>query len=235
MKEQSAEAIVEEILIMGILNGKYKAQTWLQPERELALEFGYSRPVVHKAIIRLESKGLLTIVPRQGVKVNDYREAGKLGLLESIYHLYRGGINKQLNQSMLRFIQNNLELMVILIQCSDEENRKNCHRALTQHAFQESEDVFLWLQSFAFYCGNVIYPMLLNEFKIGILNVSQAVIQGGDRQKFYHHLKAVMDLVQVHYVSDREDVHHKVQVLFDFIEQNWLVEGEAHEIVKSST
>lgn len=235
MKEKSAEAIVEEILITGILNGKYKAQTWLQPERELALEFGFSRPVVHKAIIRLESKGLLTIVPRQGVRVNDYREAGKLGLLESIYHLYHGGIDKKLNQSMLMFIQNNLENMVCLIQFSDKENRNSCHQKLTQHLFQESEDVFLWLQNFAFYSGNVIYPMLLNEFKLGILNVSQAVLQNGDLVKFKAYLEATTDLVRPDHIPNREEVHEKIQVLFNFIEQNWLVEGETHEIVKSST
>lgn len=235
MKEKSAEAIVEEILITGILNGKYKAQTWLPPERELTLEFGYSRPVVHKAVIRLESKGLLTIVPRQGVKVNDYREAGKLGLLESIYHLYHGGIDKQLNQAMLQFIQNNLENMVTLIQLSHEENRKSCHHRLTQHLFLESEDIFLWLQNFAFYSGNVIYPMLLNEFKIGILNVSQAVLHMGEPSTFRAYLGAVTELINVTHIPDREEVHHKVQRLFDYIEQNWLVEGETHEIVKSST
>lgn len=235
MKEKSAEAIVEEILITGILNGKYKAQSWLPPERELALEFGYSRPVVHKAIIRLESKGLLTIVPRQGVRVNDYREAGKLGLLESIYHLYHGGIDKQLNQAMLRFIQNNLENMVSLIQFSDKENRHSCHQKLTQHLFQESKDVFLWLQNFAFFSGNVIYPMLLNEFKLGILNVSQAVLKNGNLVKFKVYLEATTDLVRPDHIPNREEVHEKIQVLFDFIEQNWLVEGETHEDIKSST
>jgi len=59
MKEKSAEAKVEALLVTGILNGKYPALSRLKPERELADAFGYSRSVVHKAIIRLESKGLL--------------------------------------------------------------------------------------------------------------------------------------------------------------------------------
>ena len=229
MKDKSAEAIVEELLTRGILNGKYPAFSKLKPERELALEFGYSRPVVHKAIIRLESKGLLTIIPRQGVRVNDYRETGRLGLLESIYDLYHGGISRALNQSMLAFIQNNLEAMVLLILYGPVENRRDCHETLRKLKFEKSIDVFIWLQNFAFCSGNAIYPMLLNEFKSGILNVSGAVLKHGNPAMFEEKRSAVTELLSEGRILDRESVHQTIQTLFTFIEENWLTEGGNHE------
>ena len=222
MKDKSAEAIVEELLTRGILNGKYPAFSKLKPERELALEFGYSRPVVHKAIIRLESKGLLTIIPRQGVHVNDYRETGRLGLLESIYDLYHGGISISLNQSMLAFIQNNLEAMVLLILYGPAENRRDCHETLRKHEFEKSVDVFIWLQNYAFCSDNAIYPMLLNEFKSGILNVSEAVLKHGNLAMFEEKLSAVTELLSDSINPDRDVVHQTIQTLFSFIEENWL-------------
>jgi len=229
MKEKSAEAKVEELLVTGILNGMYPAFSNLKPERELAMEFGYSRPVVHKAIIRIESKGLLTIIPRQGVRVNDYRETGRLGLLESIYDLYHGGISTSLNQSMLMFIQNNLEAMLVLILEGPAEKRHTCLQIQRQVTFDKSLDVFTWLQNFAFCCENVIYPMLLNEFKSGILNVSHAVLCHGNQMIFKEKMSDVTELLLDDFQLNREIIHQKIQELFTFIERNWLIEGENHE------
>lgn len=223
MKEKSAEAKVEELLVTGILNGKYPALSMLKPERELADEFGYSRPVVHKAIIRLESKGLVTIIPRQGVLVNDYRESGRLALLESIYDLYHGGISTALNRSMLSFIQNNLEAMILMIMKGPSEKRHACYLAQQQMTFGESLDLFIWLQNFAFCCDNAVYPMLLNEFKSGIFNVSTAVLTQGDLGTFEKRLKAVSRLLSDDFKLDREVVNQTIQILFTFIEDNWLV------------
>ncbi len=57
----------------------------------------------------------------------------------------------------------------------------------------------------------------------------------GEPSSFRVYLGAVTELINVTHIPDREEVHHKVQRLLDYIEQNWLVEAETHEIVKSST
>jgi len=230
MKEKSAEASVEEILIRDILNGRYQPFSWLKPERELAVEFGYSRPVIHKAIIRLELKGLVTIVPRQGVKVNDYRETGKFSLLESIYDLYHEGISRSLNQSMLNFIQNNLEAMIFLIISGSPASRKECFEKQKQLKIQEGYDIFLWLKNFAFYSGNSIYPMLINEFKTGILNVASSVLVNGDRTELKKRLSDVIAILGKDCKKNRDEVNETVQQMFSFIEENWLKEGENYGI-----
>lgn len=229
MKEKSAEAKVEELLVTGILNGKYPALSRLKPERDLAGEFGYSRPVVHKAIIRLESKGLVTIIPRQGVRVNDYRESGRLALLESIYDLYHGGISMTLNRSMLTFIQNNLEAMILMIIKGPSKKRHECFQMQQQMTLDKSLSLFIWLQNLAFCCDNAVYPMLLNEFRIGIFNVSSAVLKNGHSVAFEEKLAAVTALLSDDFKLDREVVNQTIQTLFTFIEENWLIEGENHE------
>ena len=230
MKKKSAESVVEEILTRRILNGECKAFSLLKPEREMAVEFGYSRPVIHKAIIRMESKGLLTIIPRQGIKVNDYRENAKLGLLESIYDLYHEGISKTLNKSMIEFIKNNLESMIRLIISGDEKNRNSCFEKQKLVKLEKNLDIFIWLQNFALYSGNSIYPMLLNEFKVGILNVSDAVLRYGDRNILKEKVKNVTFLLSSEDKDQSKYEYHEIDNLFSFIEKNWLREEENNEI-----
>ena len=64
-----------------ILSGSLKQGERLPPERKLAKNFGVSRPIVHEGILTLETRGLVTLRPRHGVVVNDYRKQGTLDLL----------------------------------------------------------------------------------------------------------------------------------------------------------
>ena len=63
---------VQEILTK-ILSGELKPGDRLPPERELAEAMGISRSSVNHGIMELETMGFLTITPRRGTIVNDYR------------------------------------------------------------------------------------------------------------------------------------------------------------------
>lgn len=225
MKSKSAEAIVEELLTISILNGVYQAGERLKPERELALEFGYSRPVIHKAIIRLEGRGLVTIIPRQGIVVNDYRTFGKLSLLESIYDLNHAGIQIELNRSMLQFIEHTLFTMIELVVCKQSESRKKCYEIQSQNSYERSEDIFQWMQTYALQCGNPIYPMIVNEFRSGILNVAHAVLNNGSASHFKELIQKVNALVitEDSFVYEQAKSKAMIHTLFQYIEKYWLV------------
>ena len=60
------ENYVESCIVDSIFNNEYNPGDKLEPERELAIKFECSRPVIHRAIIRLEEKGLVKIIPREG-------------------------------------------------------------------------------------------------------------------------------------------------------------------------
>lgn len=191
---KSAETTVEEILVEKILTNVYPPHTMLPPERELAVLLSYSRPVIHKAIIRLEGKGLVTIVPRKGIKVNDYLTSGKLGLLESLYHMDRGRF-PSLNNAMLEFIIRNLEAMVRQIHKMSPVKRKKSYDMITSVEINIGHDVYIWVHTLAMLSGNPIYTMLVNEFQIGILNVGNAVVKEKGASVMKTWLKEIEELM----------------------------------------
>lgn len=66
------EICVQEILTK-ILSGELKPGDRLPPEREMAEAMGISRSSVNHGVMELEAMGFLTITPRRGTIVNDYR------------------------------------------------------------------------------------------------------------------------------------------------------------------
>ena len=87
----------EELILSGALSIGQK----LPPERELALMLGVSRPVVHEGLVDLENKGLVTMKPRVGTVVNDYRREGSLSLLNSLVSYNRGRLEPAILDSLL--------------------------------------------------------------------------------------------------------------------------------------
>ena len=67
-----------------VLSNQLPVGELLPSERELALQMGVSRPVVHDGLMDLASKGLVTIKPRVGTYVNDYRKEGSIAMLSTL-------------------------------------------------------------------------------------------------------------------------------------------------------
>ena len=84
-----------------ILSGRIAVGQRLPSERELALQLGVSRPVVHEGLVELAAKGLVTMVPRVGTVINDYRREGSLALLTSLVQYQEGEIEPVLLESLL--------------------------------------------------------------------------------------------------------------------------------------
>lgn len=68
-----SEAVGKE-LFNRIISGELKPGSHLPTEREIAEHFGVSRASVHQAIVKLELQGFVSIVPRHGTVVNNYRK-----------------------------------------------------------------------------------------------------------------------------------------------------------------
>ena len=76
-----------------VLSGELRAGERLPAERDLAARLGVSRPVLHEALLDLSAKGLVTILPRRGVVVNDYRKSGSTAILSSLLSYHQGDLD----------------------------------------------------------------------------------------------------------------------------------------------
>lgn len=208
----SAEEQVEKTLIQGIFGGDYKVNDYLPPERNLAEALGFSRPVIHKAIIRLESKGLVSIVPRQGVRVNDYRESGKLELLEALYEMFKWKIDIEMHRSILTFVKENLTRVLLdALQKKTIPYKENIE-------FENAEDLFHWMHHYAMASDNVLYAMLFNEFRTGIINVSDFLLS----EKLSDYQVMRMNIDKVIQNGGEVELLVSIDVFFDHIEKLWI-------------
>lgn len=156
-----------------ILTGKLAIGQRLPPERELAVQLGVSRPVVHEGLLDLAVKGLVTMKPRSGTVVNDYRKQGSLVMLESIFNFRRGNLDPELMRSLLGV---RLLMEVETARLASLNRSKDQARSLQDIlAREEDTDVrdieglssldFEFHQLIALASGNLVYPLLINSFK----------------------------------------------------------------------
>jgi GntR family transcriptional repressor for pyruvate dehydrogenase complex len=156
-----------------ILSGKFPIGQKLPSERELALQLGVSRPVVHEGLVDLAAKGLVSMIPRVGTMVNDYRREGSLSILTSLVNYHQGNLEPGLLVSLLEMrrlfevetarlaaLNRNQEQLDFLYTLLQKENTLNYQEV---EAISELDFDFHHLIALA--SGNHIYPLLLNSFK----------------------------------------------------------------------
>ena len=156
-----------------ILNGNIKQGERLPPERELATMFGVSRPVVHEGLLILETRGLVSLRPRHGVIVNDYRIAGNLDLLLSLIKSQDGELGPKLLQD-LEYFRVLMEKDIVRLICdltgdiSTDISKliditKEMKTAQDSHVLAELD--FEFHLQLGLMCGNAIYSLLINTLK----------------------------------------------------------------------
>ena len=156
-----------------ILSGKLSIGEKLPSERELALRLGVSRPIVHDGLMDLVSKGLVSMKPRVGTVVNDYRREGSLAILTSLVNYNNGRLDSRLFESMLemrmlievetarlaalRRTQEQLEALYDLLRAEEDVGSEAIGRI--------AEIDFGFHHLIAMATGNFVYPLLLNSFR----------------------------------------------------------------------
>jgi DNA-binding FadR family transcriptional regulator len=166
------EACVEQLETL-ILSGELQIGDRLPPERDLAARLNISRPVLHDALVDLEAKGLLEIIPRRGTYISDYRRNGSLALLSTLLNYHEGKLNTELMDSMIemRLLFENETGGLAAANRTDEqldelqtilENEKNTSCTDVQQLTDLDFEFHLIL---AIASGNLVYPLMLNSFR----------------------------------------------------------------------
>ncbi len=204
----SKESYVENIILDEILSEKLKPGELMAPERDLAIKYGCSRPVIHKAIIRLEQKGVLKIRPRKGIQVLDYRIHGRLGLISEISSRSKDLINNQFNHDMLSFVTKNIENIFTYFSVIEKK--------ATTIKFDSAEDYFHILFDYSLQCGNSMYILLMNEFKQGIINVASYCINNNNINNYFISIEEYL------MIKESEKAIEVLEEMFEAIEKVWL-------------
>ncbi len=156
-----------------ILTGKLAIGQKLPPERELAVQLGVSRPVVHEGLLDLAVKGLVTMKPRVGTVVNDYRKEGSLVMLESIFNFRRDNLDSELMRSLLEVrLLMEVETARLASKHRSTEHMRAFRDILAREGQAGQTDIdglagldFELHQLIALASGNLVYPLLINSFK----------------------------------------------------------------------
>ncbi len=168
-----------------ILSGKLSIGQKLPSERELALQLGVSRPVVHEGLLELASKGLVTMKPRVGTVVNDYRMEGSLVLLNSLVNYYRGDLEPGLLDSLLdmRYLVE-METLRLATQNRTKKDMVSLNDIIEREKELDKTDVdsvteidFEFHHLIALASGNIVYPFLIRSFKPVYTNLSGRFFQ----------------------------------------------------------
>ena len=156
-----------------ILSGKFPVGQKLPSERELALQLGVSRPVVHEGLVDLAGKGLVTMIPRVGTLVNDYRKEGSLSILASLINYHQGNLEPGLLVSLLEMrLLFEVETARRAALHRDRDQLESFYNLLLEEDRISQRDVdgiceldFDFHHLIALASGNHIYPLLLNSFR----------------------------------------------------------------------
>ena len=100
-KKSSAASSVGKELLKKILSGELKPGTHLPTERCMAEQTGVSRATVHQAIVQLEMQGFVSVVPRHGTIVNDFRKHPTPQSLEALMSSDSLGLDRSIFDDMM--------------------------------------------------------------------------------------------------------------------------------------
>jgi len=189
-----------------ILSGEFAINQKLPSERDLAQKLQVSRPVVHEGLLELASKGLVRIVPRRGVFVNDYRKEGSISILESLLNYKDFNLDPTIFNSFLE-IRIILETQLAEKAATNRSEQdliilENILKKENENNFTNEEEIagldFDFHHAIAISSGNIVAPLLINSFK----NIYIAILQ-----KFYKEsdvLTKIFELHRILYTSIKE-------------------------------
>jgi DNA-binding FadR family transcriptional regulator len=156
-----------------ILSGQLRIGERLPAERDLAARLEISRPLLHEALVDLAAKGLVRIVPRRGVFVNDYRTTGSPAMLESLLAFREGSLDPAFTQSLLdmRLLVETETARLAAANRSSEQLKRLAEILYAELNASPDDSAVLTDLDFAFHheialaSANQVYPLILNSFK----------------------------------------------------------------------
>ena len=163
-----------------ILSGQLAIGQRLLPERQLATHLGVSRPVVHEGLLELSARGLVTMRPRHGTIVNDYRTQGSVTMLASLLAYQQGELDPSLVAGLIdmRLLFETEATRRAAMNRTDEQLDQLKLLIERERAAPEADVTEVTGLDFQFHhlvalaSGNPVYAMLMKSFEPAYTNLS---------------------------------------------------------------
>lgn len=181
------ELFVKEMEGM-ILSGKLPIGTKLPTERELSEKMNVSRAIVNGGLSDMETKGFLEVIPRKGTYVSNYKNKGKVDVLNSIMQYNGDEFDVEMLQSFMQF-RKDMEYtntMKAALHRSEEDLEVIESYLITMKNTDDIEElaelVFKFHHRVSIASGNIIYPLMHNSFYpiVYALNKKYFILTGKD-------------------------------------------------------
>ena len=163
--EKTSEKVEKE-LRGAIITGTLPQGAALASERELAIQYGVTRPTVREALQRLAQDGWITVSPRRATLVNDFWLHGNLNILATIAE-HVDCFPLDLVQQLLEFRQVNAP--VYAAKAVGQGSARVI--AFLAEACAVADDPLFFAErdlelhrTLAILSGSRIYPLMLNSF-----------------------------------------------------------------------
>jgi GntR family transcriptional repressor for pyruvate dehydrogenase complex len=184
-KGNNAEGRAKKAFIRGfeslILSGKFKPGDKIPAERELSKDYRLSRPVIHEGLLELAGKGFVTISPRRGTFVSDFRRMGSMDSLAALFAYTEGKLTRRMYESLLEFrlhfeleavrkaVQRrgaaDIEYLESLLQEENELLESVADTESPLHPESAADLDFRFHLAIILASGNEVYPMFFNSFR----------------------------------------------------------------------
>ncbi len=214
------ELFIKELETM-ILSGRLAIGEKLPPERDISKSMQVSRAVVNTGISELARKGFLTIKPRIGTFVADYRKNGTLETLISIMN-YNGGILRKAEiRSILelRIAYDKLAIESLVPKVTDDEIktlRSYVEQMKDAPSFKDvSELAFSFQHELAFLSGNTLLPLIFTSFKAPVMTLWERYCQLFGVDSLYNNTSVLCDYLEQR--DAKKAVEWQTSVIMDTI------------------
>ncbi len=208
-----------------IITGQIKVGEYLPAERLLATQMAVSRPVIHNVLIRLEEKGFIEIVPRQGAKVLDYNLSGNLSVVNSLIGCYGRDINHHLRDSVLNLLKGQCDLIIADIVKNDYNATLILPKDTLADAMQSNDkndkiDAFVTLyKKFAQSAINPFYIMFMNSCSDTLRDIAVVLVE---RDSAYHTLLRLWtSLLHQLKIKNADKAYALNQTIFELLFDIW--------------
>ena len=165
----SLKEICVQSILNKILSGELKPGDRLPAERELANSMGISRSSVNHGIIELENMGFLTITPRRGTIVNDYRSHPTPQSLAAVMRYGSAEMDQRLFSDLMatRLL---IECESARLACSNiydttVEKMQKLVDTLSQEPADPTEALYRFHYLLTAASGNSVYSMIYRGFE----------------------------------------------------------------------